>query len=217
MDVVWGDLSAALSPEALKNVDVSSPDPHRLAGHCTVFRNSEKMNHLFLEAPELKKVPTASHITFFDEGGMSSFLFYRNDVLKKFAPEKPQDGKWNCGLTLCYGRETLPDLQGGLTARWDNGKLFVTTRKHGTIEMAYLHFVALKQFWHWFRFDPSTRYDQFYFNFAGFHSGLPKSRAISSAPLVDALVYQVDFAKKNVGRHMGKVIDIKRVRKFLRR
>ncbi|MBN2530543.1 MAG: hypothetical protein JXR76_29420 [Deltaproteobacteria bacterium] len=171
IDLLWGDLSWALNPEALANVDVFSPSVQHCVGHCTILRNNEEMNLLCRSIPDYKERALVRESTFMDETGITTVIKSRpeirylhpKDVLEEMKNDKAMVGisTWDCrGLT---GQRNNP----GYLFHWD-GKRGILKTRQTSCEIMYLHFLSLKQKLFWFFYNDKKDYASFYMSGLGF-------------------------------------------------
>ena len=80
IDVIFGRLEMFLSPTLLKTQDIISSRRGAIAGHCTIYRNVERINKLFYNIPGLTKLLCCRTICHVDESHMACLLRTRSDV-----------------------------------------------------------------------------------------------------------------------------------------
>jgi len=56
LDIVYGDLDTWLNDEFLSNCDIFGNDPNAICGPFSIYRNEPKINHLFEEIPNWKRI-----------------------------------------------------------------------------------------------------------------------------------------------------------------
>ncbi len=127
IDVVWGRLNLFLSESHLDRYDILSSRRGYVAGHCTAYRNCDRINRLFLSLRgfgEDLAQPAYCHI---DEIRMSSLLRKRSELKVYWHAQHVVD---ECELVRRPYRW-----------RWENGRIL----DQWHVERAYVHFFTLKR------------------------------------------------------------------------
>jgi len=75
IDVIYGNIRDFITDEMLKNYDIISPRPDWVPGCFLLFKNTEKMNTLFMQSKDYQTVFTSSKHFCFDETNFSHDLF----------------------------------------------------------------------------------------------------------------------------------------------
>ena len=80
VDVVWGNIRKFLATdEILSRYDVVSPRRRRIAGTCTLYRNTDEVNRLFLADRKFELVVRERENRRYDEKGWSRFVRKQSD------------------------------------------------------------------------------------------------------------------------------------------
>ena len=80
VDVVWGSIRKFLATdEILSRYDVVSPRRRRIAGACTLYRNTDEVNRLFLADRKFELVIRERENRRYDEKGWSRFVRKQSD------------------------------------------------------------------------------------------------------------------------------------------
>ena len=80
VDVVWGNIRKFLATdEILSRYDVVSPRRRRIAGACTLYRNTDAVNRLFLADRRFELVVPERENRRYDEKGWSRFVRKQSD------------------------------------------------------------------------------------------------------------------------------------------
>jgi hypothetical protein len=80
VDVVWGNIRKFLATdEILSRYDVVSPRRRRIAGACTLYRNTDAVNRLFLADRKFELVVRERENRRYDEKGWSRFVRKQSD------------------------------------------------------------------------------------------------------------------------------------------
>ncbi|MBN1187632.1 MAG: hypothetical protein JXB49_35485 [Bacteroidales bacterium] len=172
IDLVFGDLSKSLTPEALANVDVFTPYDKYPVGHCTVIRNCEVMNSLCMSIKDYVRRSAISKITFMDELGFNEVLNNNNQIRFK----KPENLRLECnssfaaiGLTIKSSNEIDGLSTSGMhLLKWQNGRTMLMQSHSREIECLYIHFMGMKIKPFWILFSSSKKYNCFVFSPMGF-------------------------------------------------
>jgi Family of unknown function (DUF6625) len=117
VDVVWGNIRKFLATdELLSSYDVISPRRRRIAGTCTLYRNADEVNRLFLADRKFERVVRERENCRYDEKGWTRFVRKQADkgALKVYWE------KW-------MQPRGLPDSIEGLY--WEAGGVFDSTDK----------------------------------------------------------------------------------------
>lgn len=75
LDVIYGNIRNFVTNEMLKEFDLISPRPDWVPGCFLLFKNSEKMNTLFMQSKDYRKVFESNQHFCFDETNFSHDLF----------------------------------------------------------------------------------------------------------------------------------------------
>jgi hypothetical protein len=123
IDVIYGNIRNFITPELTENYDIISCSSQHLAGHFTLYRNTQFINHLYLRISHFKKLcqwpwPLQVDETIFDQtvkkaakqGELKLFLknMMQHDVLVPPSLSKQWDLVWHQGkLTDCHSEQEL--------------------------------------------------------------------------------------------------------------
>lgn len=75
IDVIYGNIRNFITDEILQEFDIISPRPDWVPGCFLLFKNTEKMNTLFMQSKDYRKIFTSSKHFCFDETNFSHDLF----------------------------------------------------------------------------------------------------------------------------------------------
>ena len=75
IDVVYGNIRDFITDELLQGFDIISPRPDWVPGCFLLFKNTEKMNTLFMQSKDYRKIFTSGQHFCFDETNFSHHLF----------------------------------------------------------------------------------------------------------------------------------------------
>jgi len=138
LDIVWGDLRRFLTDERLQQYDVFSSRRDRLAGHFSLFRNTEALNRAFELIPDVRKAMASSQYHHLDERGLTVHLRQAVDRAK---PGTGARIYWEEDLSTDakFQRALSDDPSDALW--WRDGRTFAPNGR----ELMYIHFNKLKQ------------------------------------------------------------------------
>lgn len=142
LDIIWGDIDNWLKRVMLSEPDIISARKGKLAGHCSLFRNTEEINTLPLTHPIVKDVLLNSESYYFDEVGFT-------EILKPEVEAGRLSAHWprfefNFANRRRFNK--LPPSRLGPSRNgwaWHKGRLFDHTQGMPT-EVLYLHFMTWK-------------------------------------------------------------------------
>lgn len=80
IDVVWGRLSTVFTVETLVHFDVITSRRSQIAGHCTIYRNTERINTLYEHIPGYRDALASSDLCRMNESHMGQLLRKSRDV-----------------------------------------------------------------------------------------------------------------------------------------
>ncbi|HFD80775.1 MAG TPA: hypothetical protein ENK05_10360 [Gammaproteobacteria bacterium] len=138
VDVIWGDIRGFIDDDILAQHDVISARKHNIAGHFTLYRNTEKMSGLYTLIEDFEARLRTDINYWLDERGMTPLV----RVLE------------NRGFARVYWPRFLLNFASPATERpsdlsgysdgwcWKRGKLYDQTAGGG--EIMYLHFMTWK-------------------------------------------------------------------------
>ena len=147
LDIIWGDVRQFLTEDLLVDHDIVSSAVSKIAGHFTLFRNTEGTNRTFELIP---------HVT--DELSNRKYRHLDEDVITEHLREKVNATPrglwprvyWREDLTVSSTyQKALGDSERD-SLWWRNGKTF-DANGH---ELMYLHFHKLKPFMKAINFGP---------------------------------------------------------------
>jgi hypothetical protein len=84
LDLVFGKINSFITDDILEKYDVISPGKDFIPGHFALFRNTEKINTLFMNSPNWKDVMTDPKCFCFDEKYYKKGLKITNDSIRDF-------------------------------------------------------------------------------------------------------------------------------------
>lgn len=87
IDVVYGNIRDFITEELLGAFDIISPRPDWVPGCFLLFKNTEKMNTLFMQSKDYRKIFTSSRHFCFDETNFSHDLFTEGNHYSKISTE----------------------------------------------------------------------------------------------------------------------------------
>ncbi|MEL6201193.1 MAG: DUF6625 family protein [Pseudomonadota bacterium] len=183
IDVIYGDLRAFYN-ENIRGFDVVSAHDWIIAGHLSLFRNTEKIRNLFRLVPEWREQMESPKVCSLDEKGMT-LLFWRD--LKRAKGSRRTARKR--GLHALFEEQFSTSFGGNIWIdkrqdtfpkqwKWKDGKVYA----HDVFErhFAYCHFSHLQSGrwrpdgvapWHRhetiLQFDPKSRPREFVLDGAG--------------------------------------------------
>ena len=172
LDVIFGDISAFITPEVMNNYDVINGHQDYIVGHFTLYRNAPLLNTMFKQSKDYKQIyQTPQCMSFGECGGHwheyrirknTRYTHRKMDSTMHVVERLAGQGKLRTYFQpLVREREHLHKTQWLLY--WDNGRLFDIKEN---VEIMYFHFHLLGQqfeipYW------PNPP-DKFYINRHGF-------------------------------------------------
>ena len=161
MDIIWGDIRKFITPELLENYDIISSRKEAISGHFNLFRNSEKLNKLYREIPNYKKLFEHPKFQWTDEKILT-------ECLKNKSFNKVQDIKIYWDTILCNQERGIDSHQEYHLDkwRWDKGKL---VDNFSNKEVMYLHFINWKRMMKYSEIAYKDDPEKFYISFNGMH------------------------------------------------
>ncbi|MEM2002939.1 MAG: hypothetical protein QXT77_09865 [Candidatus Methanomethylicaceae archaeon] len=187
IDVIWGRLDIFLGADNLRQFDILSSRRSALAGHCTIYRNVDRVNLLFEEIPRFRDYLACPRLCRLNESYMAQILRRRKDIHvlwhaqyvvdQRELDRRPYSWRWENGLIL---------------DEWD-------------VERAYLHFARWKKSAKMIDFDWSTAPRKFVITPRGFCAGsapslLDKCRIPPPALLYRRFYDRIRFVLTGRGR-----------------
>lgn len=148
LDIIWGEIKKHITPDLLDSYDIITSRIGRISGHFCLYRNTDKINKIFLEMPWtislLQKKRTYERL---DEEYFTNYLHWLITPpllsrIKQVFTGRPFLPKiyWEKVLTTS-GKHQRALLNNETSCfRWKNRKVYHTD---GT-ELMYLHFHVLK-------------------------------------------------------------------------
>jgi hypothetical protein len=138
VDMVWGNIRQFIDDALLSESDVFSARMGRIAGHCTLFRNTEPVNALYRIG--IKRYQAALE--------QPNYLHYEERAFSKVVSRAAADGK----IRVSWSRHMVnfarpPDvepsrLSWGQRYTWREGRLFNSSEADA--EVLYVHFMTWK-------------------------------------------------------------------------
>jgi hypothetical protein len=154
IDVIYGNIRAFLTEEILSEYEVISARNEYMVGSFSAFRNNEKINTLFLQSADLKKVFSDQNAYFFDEAGYECWnvILYPDriktypsniDTITHIVNRNANKGTIKALFkTMVKERLELSLLnKNPWTLHWDKGKL---TSFETNEECLYFHLIGYK-------------------------------------------------------------------------
>ena len=137
LDIIWGDIRKFITPQLLENYDIISSRKEAISGHFNLFRNSEKLNKLYREIPNYKKLFEHPKFQWTDEKILT-------ECLKNKSFNKVQDIKiyWDTILLNSDSKGRAHQEYYLNKWLWEEGKVKETITKK---EVMYLHFINWKR------------------------------------------------------------------------
>jgi hypothetical protein len=152
LDMIWGNLDRFLSEEKLKNIDVFTTKENWTAGHFTLFKNEEKLNHLFLDNPQIYDMLNSETYYAFEE------CCHRWDGKFRLIDDLISEGKMvsmfdivqnamHKGTIRAKFGEEIREFPDKINYAYLNGKL--TDLADGK-ELMYYHLITVKKIWRFY-------------------------------------------------------------------
>jgi hypothetical protein len=139
LDIIWGDVRRFMTESLLQDHDIVSSAVSKVAGHCTLFRNTEQTNRAFELIPGVTEELSNRKYRHLDEDVITEHL--RATVNATPRGSWPRVF-WREDLTVSSGYpKALGDSKKD-SLWWRDGRTFDA---HGH-ELMYLHFHKLKPF-----------------------------------------------------------------------
>jgi hypothetical protein len=140
VDIIWGDIRRYITEEILDKYDIVSTRKGRMSGHCSLFKNTFKINRLFMRSSEFEEVTRQVKCRAFDEEGMSHLIarLALAGSIRVYWPKFLQ----NYAYPKTDSPSTLPRYVNKYF--WKKGKLFDGTGA-AAAEILYLHFMTWKK------------------------------------------------------------------------
>lgn len=126
LDIIWGDIRRFATSARLGAHDIFSSRRERLSGHCTLYRNTPEINHLFDRIPDVRTLLATSHYEHLDERELTKYvrsgprIYWEEELATNAAYQK------------ALGDESL---------MWQDGRTFGPDGR----ELMYIHFHKLKE------------------------------------------------------------------------
>lgn len=153
IDIIFGDIREFITVELLENYELISVRHDWLSGCFLLYKNTEKLNTLFLHSTDYKKVFTSDMHYCFDETNFAHDAFSdgkpwhdiktevesMTHVVKKLEAENY--------IKPFFDFIIIEGLPGKL--KWENGKMYYRNR----YEILFYHLIYFKK-----RYAPKTRY-----------------------------------------------------------
>jgi len=162
LDIIWGDIRRFMTDGLLAEHDLVSACHYELAGHFTLFRNTERTNRLFEIIPDVLRLLADPHHFRLDERVLTNHLLA--------LAEGPSSSSlpriyWEPELTMsAQYQRGLPDGLGG-NLWWCRGRTYDAECN----ELMYLHFHKLKNHMHTINFGFEDAPATFMINRTGFY------------------------------------------------
>jgi len=156
VDVVWGDIRKFITNEILESYDVISARKHHIAGHFTLYRNTQRTNSIYTLCPIFRDMLNINEHTIFDERGMTQ-------AVRHLAEQNLVSVYWpKYLLNFARQKSDAPSRLHGYTEGWywKQGKLYDQT--DGNEEIMYLHFMPWKDTLKYIDFDYTENPEAFH-------------------------------------------------------
>jgi hypothetical protein len=145
IDVMYGDLRNFLAKRLLETYDVFSFRPEYLTGCLTIFRNTKKINELFMQSKDYKTVFTQSKYFNFDECNFMFVSIWDEKPIKTIHNEIESmthvvKKKSKEGYLSAYFDFNLIEVAIG-NIKWTNGKIIYKNK----IEAILYHLLSFKK------------------------------------------------------------------------
>ena len=155
IDLIFGDLNKYLSVcdnkyECISFAEEPWPFPY---GPCTLIKNCERMNKLFMKSHDLHKVLTEERLFQFDEdwrGDVYSIGHVMRDAEVNFLRTSVGNDDSKLKLAGSRPRKNRIGVKRNWSVTWDNGRLFRRNR-----ELMFFHFFRTKS-----TIDESFNFDE---------------------------------------------------------
>jgi len=110
IDVVWGRLELFISHSNLQRYDILSSRRSAIAGHCTIYRNCERVNRLFEDIAGYRQALSNPRLCRLNESAMAQVIRKSRDVRvywhaqyvvdQRELDRRPYDWRWENGFIL---------------------------------------------------------------------------------------------------------------------
>ncbi|WP_315850499.1 MULTISPECIES: DUF6625 family protein [Pirellulaceae] len=127
VDVIWGRLASIFTEETLDKFDIISSRRGQLAGHCSIYRNCEKVNRLFERIPSFRAVMAKEELCRMNESAMANAIRQAPDIAVYWKSQHVVDAR------------ELDRRPNGWV--WESGHVM----NSDAVERAYLHFMSWKR------------------------------------------------------------------------
>lgn len=162
LDIIWGDIRHFMTDSLLAEHDLVSARHYELAGHFTLFRNTERMNRAFEIIPEaVRAMAHPRHFRLDEREFTNQLLVLAEDPSPSSCPRI----YWEPDLTIsAQYQRALPDGPGG-NLWWCRGRTYDAECN----ELMYLHFHKLKNHMNTMNFGFEDAPATFMINRTGVH------------------------------------------------
>ena len=148
IDIVWGQINRFIDSLILENYDLITSRIKRVSGHFCLYRNTQKINSLFLSMPVTEKCLKKSgscerldeiHFTNYLHNQLRPGLIRRISQIGKAKPSIPRV-YWKKVLTTSGKHQRELYRSEGNCFKWKKGRVYHCDGE----EMMYIHFHKLK-------------------------------------------------------------------------
>ena len=161
VDIIWGNMRNFLTESILSENDIISSRKNSLAGHFSVFKNTSRINSLYLSIPNYFEMLSVEKLMRIDEEAFTVHL--KN--LK--TPTKIK----------IWWEEYLMNNENGIAHQeyyldkwlWKNGKMLEMKNGVSINEVMYLHFINWKRTMKYCEVSYNDNPLQFYISYNGMH------------------------------------------------
>jgi len=224
VDMMFGDLNKLLTPEFFDSTDIFTASESGFAGHFTILRNDPIINRSCFKMEGWQERCLSPSWQGMDEWWFFAAINTESSIrIQRPASlgEELNKSFGRFGLTFGFRGEVayLKHYDVPLV-RWENGSVFYTSQSGKATEMLYIHFMGLKQWWHW-RFFADTKPSRQVHRFSRLGYGGPSQvRRLSKFPWLQMFWAQsvISYLKRSAGRKLRGILaaeDFLRLRRFL--
>jgi hypothetical protein len=147
LDIVWGSVRDFATDDILNGHDVFSSRPNKLAGHCTLFRNTPENNRLFELIPDVRPLMASPRCEHLDETELTRNLRRHLDAIR---PRNTPRVYWERELSTNADYQRAMGDGPSDAIWWKDGHTFGVKGE----ELMYVHFHKLKQHMTTINFGP---------------------------------------------------------------
>jgi len=223
IDVMFGDLSRLTSDPEFQQADVFTAHHDIMAGHFSLLRNKKEVNEACYQIKNWREKLQGIKTSAIDEEPFMQALASQPHIkLMKAERFDSEIKKKYCRHAITFTfqghiadtKEKTPPL-----VKWDDGRVWIEWLDGRVVEGIYVHFMAIKHWWHWSQWGirDNTTNNVNYFSRIGFGKVKKAGDLIS---FKGRLIYHLQNIlwkiKVSSGRNLRKVFSEKRVRNIKR-